>query len=175
MHLLTTPSYIYPVSHILVLYRIQPSPSRSQACILLSLSPLILLPSASSSFLLTLYTSLPTSWFPTHCSVCCSLILSAALKLRPRESLSLDSCASLSLSLVARDIYVPSTNYCSSYEPHLCATRGPFLTAPCPWCGSCSPWSTRRTPPAGDSVFPSLLPALLGNRKAGSALAGVVQ
>lgn len=42
-----------------------------------------------------------------------------SLTLRPRESLSLDSGASLSLSSVARDICVHSTNYCSSYEPHL--------------------------------------------------------
>ena len=73
----------------------------------------------------------------------------------PGKSLSLITCASLCLSLAARDIYVPSTNYCSSYEPHFGATRDPFFTAPRPRCGSCSPWSTRRTWPTGDNVFPS--------------------
>lgn len=106
-------------THILLPYRIQPSPSHPQAPTLPFLFPLTLLPSAPSSFLLTYihqfsHFLVPHSLFSllfTH-NFCLSL------KSGSRESLSLDSYASLFLSLVASNIYVPSTHYCSNYEPH---------------------------------------------------------
>lgn len=106
-------------THILLPYGIHPSASHPQAPTLPFLFPLTLLPSALSSFLLTYihqfsHFLVPYSLFSllfTH-NFCLSL------KSGPRESLSLDSYTSLSLSLVASDIYVPSTNYHSNYERH---------------------------------------------------------
>lgn len=107
-----------PMTHILFSSRIQPVclSAHTLSCpfphSFFSSQP------ASLSFLHACI-NLPVSWFPTCRSVplltqnfCCSL------KAGPRRSLSLDSYAVLSLCLVVRDIYAPSTYHCSSDEPH---------------------------------------------------------
>lgn len=105
------------MTHILVSSRIQPIPLSGTHTIL-SLFPLILT-SAISSFLFACVYQSPQLLVPY--SLLCPLAHSELLLLsqsRARKSLSFDSYAFLSLSLVTRDIYALSTDYCSSYEPH---------------------------------------------------------
>ena len=128
-------------------------------CTLSPLSPhsLFSLQPPPLSFLFTIFWLLAS---PLTVLCPCSFIVSATPSKQGGRVLSAKTHVPFfSLSLVARGIYAPSTNYCSSYVPRFWASRGPFLTTHCPQCESCSPWSPTRTQPAGDrnDVFPFLL------------------